>query len=99
MKAIWNDTVVAECKDEEVIQIEGNSYFPPSSLHMQFFEKSDTQTTCPWKGLARYYTLVVNGMKNVDAAWYYSVPKEGSIERVGNNFANYVAFWKGVEIK
>lgn len=98
MKAIWNNVVIAECEDKEIITIEGNAYFPPSSIKKEYYTKSDTHSTCPWKGLASYYTLEVGGMKNADAAWYYEVPKDGSVERVGNDFANYVAFWKGVEI-
>ncbi len=98
MKAIWNNVVIAECEDKEIITIEGNSYFPSSAIKKEHYTKSDTHSTCPWKGLASYYTVEVNGMKNVDAAWYYEVPKEGSVERVGKDFANYVAFWNGVEI-
>jgi uncharacterized protein (DUF427 family) len=98
MKAIWNTAVIAECEDKEIITIEGNAYFPPTALMKEYFIKSDTHTTCPWKGLASYYTVVVDGINNPDAAWYYASPKEGSVERVGADFANYVAFWNGVEI-
>ena len=98
MKAIWNNVVVAECEDKEIITIEGSAYFPPTALKKEYFTKSDTLSTCQWKGTASYYTLVVNGEKNVDAGWYYAVPKDGSVERVGKDFAQYVAFWNGVEI-
>lgn len=91
MKAIWNNEVIAE--SDETIVIEGNHYFPPSSIKKEFFKSSDTHTVCPWKGTASYYTLEVNGEKNQDAAWFYPETKE-----MANNIQNYVAFWNGVEV-
>ena len=98
MKAIWNNEVIAEANQDELVRIEGNWYFPPKSLNWEFFSESDHHTICPWKGEASYYDVSVNGEVNKDAAWYYPEPKEGSVERVKSNFANYVAFWHGVEI-
>jgi uncharacterized protein (DUF427 family) len=91
MKAIWNNTVLAE--SNETIQVEGNPYFPPQAIKNEFFKPSSTHTTCPWKGLASYYTLEVDGQKNADAAWYYPQPKDAA-----KQIAGYVAFWKGVKI-
>jgi uncharacterized protein (DUF427 family) len=91
MKAIWNNTVLAE--SNETIQVEGNHYFPPQAIKNEFFKPSSTHTTCPWKGLASYYTLEVNGQKNANAAWYYPQPKDAA-----KQIAGYVAFWKGVKI-
>jgi uncharacterized protein (DUF427 family) len=91
MKAIWNNTVLAE--SNETIQVEGNHYFPPQAIKNEFFKPSSTHTTCPWKGLASYYTLEVDGQKNADAAWYYPQPKDAA-----KQIAGYVAFWKGVKI-
>lgn len=98
MKAKWNNKVVAEASKEDLILIEGNWYFPAESIKKEFFTESETHTTCPWKGLASYYNVVVDGVENKDAAWYYKVPKEGSVEKVGKDFANYIAFWNGVEV-
>ncbi len=92
MKAIWNNQVIAE--SNETLVIEGNHYFPLESVKKEFLQSSDTQTTCPWKGLASYYTLDVNGKKNKDAAWYYPEPKD-----VAKEIKYRVAFWKGVEVK
>ncbi|HMG10483.1 MAG TPA: DUF427 domain-containing protein [Mucilaginibacter sp.] len=91
MKAIWNDLVIAESND--TIVVENNHYFPLESVKAEYLENTDTHTTCPWKGLASYYTLNVNGKQNPDAAWYYPQPKEAA-----NHITNYVAFWKGVKI-
>ncbi len=98
MRAAWNGQVIAEADQADLIRIEGNWYFPPKSIRAEFFEESETHTICPWKGEASYYTVNVDEDINEDAAWYYEHPKEGSVERVGKDFANYVAFWHGIEI-
>ncbi|MDA3821954.1 MAG: DUF427 domain-containing protein [Bacteroidales bacterium] len=91
MKAIWNDQLIAESDD--VIKVEGNIYFPIVFVKMEFLKESNTQTTCPWKGSASYYSLNVNGKTNEDAAWYYPEPKSAAEEIRGR-----LAFWKGVQI-
>ncbi|EAY27896.1 DUF427 domain-containing protein [Microscilla marina] len=91
MKAIWNGEVIAESNDTVVI--EGNHYFPKNSIKSEFYQNSDHKTNCFWKGEASYYTLAVNGEKNVDAAWYYPTPKDAA-----EGIKDHVSFWKGVEI-
>ena len=91
MKAIWNGTVVAESNDTVVI--EGNHYFPASSVKREYLLPSNTKTMCAWKGEARYHTLFVDGDANPDAAWYYPAPKEAAAE-----IKDRVAFWKGVQV-
>lgn len=91
-KAIWNGTVLAESDRTEVV--EGNHYFPPDSLNKQYFKESNYHTTCPWKGVASYYTIQVDGQENKDAAWYYPTAKEKA-----KNFEGYVAFWRGVKVE
>ncbi|HET8884122.1 MAG TPA: DUF427 domain-containing protein [Candidatus Saccharimonadales bacterium] len=98
MKAIWNNTVIAEAPTENLIRIEGNWYFPPGSIKKELYQDSDHRTTCFWKGEAYYYDIVVDGKTNEFGAWYYPHPMDGSIERVKKDFTNYVAFWNGVEI-
>ena len=72
MKAVWNDTVIAESDDTVVV--EGNHYFPSDSIKSEFFSKTETNTSCPWKGMASYYSVTVNGKTNTDCAWYYPLP-------------------------
>jgi uncharacterized protein (DUF427 family) len=91
MKAIWKDAVLAESDDTVVV--EGNHYFPAVSINRAYFQPSDTHTTCPWKGEASYYDVVVDGQVNSDAAWYYPEPKEAAA-----NIKDHVAFWKGVKV-
>ncbi len=98
MKAVWRGNIIAEAPKESLIRIEGNWYFPPASVQWQYFTESDHHTTCFWKGEASYYDVVVNGETNSFGAWYYPEPKEGSVQRVGKDFANFVAFWNGVEV-
>ncbi len=91
MKAIWNDEVIAE--SNETVVVERNHYFPIDSVNDAFLKPSDTTTFCPWKGTANYYTLIIAGAENTDAAWYYANPKEAAQEIAGR-----VAFWNGVQI-
>lgn len=91
MKAIWMNATLAE--SSETIEVEGNHYFPPDSLNKEHFQSSSTHTTCPWKGEASYYSLIVSGEENTDAAWYYPEPKEAA-----KKIKSYVAFGKGVKV-
>ncbi|MBL1209924.1 DUF427 domain-containing protein [Geminocystis sp. GBBB08] len=91
-KAIWNGVVIAESDDCQ--KVEGNYYFPENAINQEYFQPSDTHTTCSWKGVASYYNIIVNGQENKDAAWYYPNPKEKA-----SNIKNYVAFWRGVKVE
>ncbi|MFO1246131.1 MAG: DUF427 domain-containing protein [Ramlibacter sp.] len=91
MKAVWNDTVIAESDDTVVV--EGNHYFPESALKREYVTFSNHKTTCGWKGQASYYSLIVNGEMNIDAVWYYPDPKPEAESIKGR-----VAFWKGVKV-
>jgi uncharacterized protein (DUF427 family) len=91
MKAIWNGTVLAESNDTEVV--EGNHYFPASSIKREYFKPSATHSFCPWKGTASYYTIDAGGAENADAAWYYPDPKDAA-----KQIKDRVAFWKGVKV-
>ncbi len=91
MKAIWNGAVIAQSDD--IVEVEGNAYFPLSSLDRQYVVDSATHTMCPWKGRASYYSIRVGDKINTDAAWTYPQPKPGAEAVVGR-----VAFWRGVEV-
>jgi uncharacterized protein (DUF427 family) len=92
MRALWNGTVLAESDDTVVV--EGNHYFPASSVRADLFEASDHQSVCPWKGTASYQTVVVDGQRNENAAWYYPSPSAAAAE-----ITNRYAFWKGVTVE
>ena len=91
-KAVWKGIVLAESDNTEVV--EGNHYFPPDSINQEYFKESSTHTICPWKGVASYYDVHVNGDINKDAAWFYPSPKPAA-----DSIAGYVAFWRGVKVE
>jgi len=88
---MWHDTVLAESDDTVVV--ERNHYFPIEDVHTEFLEESAMHTACPWKGMASYYSVVVDGQRNSDAAWYYPHPSPAASEISGR-----VAFWRGVKV-
>lgn len=90
-RAMWNGQVLAE--SDRTVMVEGNHYFPPETVNRKFFVQSDSHTICPWKGMASYYNVQVDGKVNFDAAWYYPQPSEAA-----KIIRDYVAFWRGVEV-
>jgi uncharacterized protein (DUF427 family) len=91
VKALWKDVVLADSGDTVVV--EGNHYFPPDSVRREYLRPSETHSTCPWKGQASYYDVVVGGEVNRDAAWYYPAPKDAA-----SAIRDRVAFWRGVRV-
>ena len=87
----WNGAVIAESDDTVVV--EGNHYFPREAVNPAYLKPTDTTTRCPWKGLASYYSLVVDGETNEDAAWTYAEPSDAAAAIKG-----HIAFWKGVQV-
>jgi uncharacterized protein (DUF427 family) len=90
VRATWRGTVLAD--SDRTIIIEGNDYFPPEDVSREYLVESSTHTTCPWKGEASYYDVVIDGNRNEAAAWYYPEPSDAAAE-----IRDYVAFWKGVQ--
>ena len=70
MKAMWNNVVIAESSNTEVV--DGNHYFPFDSIKSEYFAKAELTTVCGWKGKANYYSVTVDGKTNKDCAWYYA---------------------------
>jgi uncharacterized protein (DUF427 family) len=94
MQATIDGVVVADAKDDDLISIEGNWYFPPASLTEGAFSDSPTPYTCPWKGVAQYHDVSTPGGAHHDAAWSYPTPYPASFDRVGKDYSGYVAFDK-----
>ena len=92
MKAMWNDVVIAESDNTEVV--DGNHYFPFDSIKSEYFVKAELTTVCGWKGMANYYSVTVNGKTNKDCAWYYETPNDAASKLKG-----MVAFWNGIDVK
>jgi uncharacterized protein (DUF427 family) len=92
MKATWNGITLAE--SDETVVVEGNHYFPAEAINKEYFQESGSNTVCPWKGVASYYDVVVNGDVNRNAAWFYPSASEAA-----KNIEGYVAFWHGVRVQ
>jgi uncharacterized protein (DUF427 family) len=92
IEARWNGAVIA--RSDDTVIVEGNHYFPLAAIDPALLIPSDTTSFCPWKGIANYYSLIVDGAENKDAVWYYADPKPAAAEIKGR-----VAFWKGVVIR
>ena len=91
-RAVWNGVVLAESDD--IVMVEGNLYFPRSSLNNEYFTDSPSRTVCPWKGLASYFDVVVDGRVNSGAAWFYGSPSPAAAD-----IKDRVAFWRGIEVQ
>lgn len=89
--AKWNNKIIAE--SPRTIYLENNHYFPEKDVYLEYLKASNHTSTCPWKGLAHYYDIVVDGQTNKNAAFYYPDPSEAAKQIKG-----YIAFWKGVEV-
>ena len=98
MQATLNGTVIASANKEDLIYIEQRWYFPPDSVRQDYLRKSPTAYTCPWKGACQYYDIGHGEQWSEDSAWSYPEPLPGSLEIVKKDFANYVAFWRDVEV-
>jgi uncharacterized protein (DUF427 family) len=100
VKAIWNDTVLAESDDTVVV--EGDHYFPRESLVGAHFAPGShwSARTPPPAGPGRSVrgrawprTITVDGAVNPDAAWEYQHPSV-----LARKVKGRVAFWHGVEL-
>ena len=92
MRAVWNGAVLAESDKTEVV--EGNHYFPPDSLNQEHFKENTHHTVCPWKGVASYFDVEVDGQVNRSAAWFYPEPSAAA-----SQIRDFVAFWQGVKVE
>ena len=93
MVALFVHELMLTCR-RAACQAAIRQYFPPNAVNREYFKESSTHTTCPWKGLASYYTVVVDGEENKDAAWYYPAPKD-----VAKQIQGYIAFWRGIKVE
>ena len=98
MQAVINGTVLADAPQSDLIKIEGNWYFPPASVNAGLLVESPTPYTCGWKGECQYFSVKDGGTLLQDRAFSYPTPYPASFDRVGQDYSNYVAFWKEVQV-
>jgi uncharacterized protein (DUF427 family) len=90
-RAAVGDSVVAE--SGHTTEVEGNHYFPAEAVEWNLLERSDHTSVCPWKGVANYYDVIVDGRRLPAAAWTYEEPSPAA-----RHIAGHVAFWRGVSV-
>lgn len=98
MKALWRDLVVAQADDDDVLEIDGAVYFPPSAIDFDLLAPSETGYTCSWRGDARYYSIVAGGEREPDAAWGYPDMSDAALARIGVDARGYLAFSPAVSL-
>lgn len=91
MRASWKGVVIAESDDTVVV--EGNHYFPRDAVRDENLRPSRHWSICPWKGVASYHSLSVDGEVNADAAWEYRHPSP-----LAHRIKRRVAFGDGVDV-
>jgi len=63
-------------------------YLPKTDVRMDLLTATDTVTACPYKGVARYWSLVADGETHKDLVWGYDAPLPES-----QKIAGMVAFY------
>ncbi len=91
VQILFHDAVIGSTKDALKLTERGHDpvyYIPRDHVEMAFFQDSDHQTTCPFKGEARYWSLSAEGYAAENAVWSYEQPKEAA-----SAIAGYLAFY------
>ncbi len=91
VQAVFNGYVIATSDD--TVLVEGNHYFPLDSVQSEVLRESRRRSLCPWKGVANYYSVEVDGVTGRDAAWTYRHPSP-----LARRVKNRVAFWGPVHV-
>jgi uncharacterized protein (DUF427 family) len=86
-KASRDGVVLADSSD--TIFLEGNNYFPPGSINWDHLHENKHRTTCPWKGMATYYDVEVDGKVIKNAGWTYRTPNDAA-----QPIKDHVAFYR-----
>ena len=86
MKVLVDGNVVADSEDARFL--DKYYYFPKKDINMELLLESNHRTECPWKGIASYFHVQVNGKIFENIAWSYPECKvEAKI------IEGYIAFW------
>ncbi len=78
---------------DDIVTVEGNAYFPVCSVPEGVLQPSRTTSVCPWKGVASYYDVHVDGHVVPDGAFTYRHPSP-----LARRIKGRVAFWMGIAV-
>jgi len=78
---------------DDIVTVEGNAYFPLPSVPEGVLHPSNTTSVCPWKGVAHYYDVHIDGQVVPDGAFTYRHPSP-----LARRIKGRVAFWNGIEV-
>ena len=91
IEAIFSGQVIGA--SDRTVVVEGNHYFPPDDVEQRFLRRSRMKSLCPWKGVASYYTVEVDGIRDANAAWTYRHPSP-----LAKRIKNHIAFRGNLEV-
>jgi uncharacterized protein (DUF427 family) len=63
-------------------------YIPRKDVDMNLLKRTQSHTTCPYKGEASYYSLAADGAVEKDAVWTYETPFPG-VAQIKEHLAFY----------
>jgi len=90
-KAVVGETVVAAASETQ--RLDGYEYFAPETVNWELLDPSSHTSFCPWKGVASYYDVVVDGTRYPACAWTYQDPSQAA-----GRIKGHVAFWRAVKV-
>ncbi len=68
-------------------------YFPLEDVRADLLQETEHEATCPYKGVARYWTVAVGDRREENAAWSYPQPLPSAPD-----LSRYVAFtWEAMD--
>jgi uncharacterized protein (DUF427 family) len=88
---ILGGRVITDTRDALILR-EANyppvQYIPRQDVEMAALTRSATQTYCPYKGEAAYFSIRAGGERSVDAIWTYEAPYD-AVAEIKNHLAFY----------
>lgn len=73
-------------------------YVPLSDVDESVLERTSTESYCPYKGDASYYSIPLGGDKAVDAVWEYQNPRP-AVAAIKDHVAFYPDRVDGIDIE
>jgi uncharacterized protein (DUF427 family) len=91
VRIVFNGVAIADTGDAKRVLETSHPptyYIPPEDVRHEYLEPAPGQSFCEWKGMARYFTVAVNGRRAERVAWAYPDPTPGFRDLTGH-FAFY----------